>query len=82
MPHSRISIPPRVGAQLIEARGIFPGAEVTRGCDWMQDGNETTCSLTDNFYNTVATNLSYGGFTEFLYLCCKFLYMFCNFSIC
>ena len=50
MPHSRISVPPRVGARMIEARGIFPGAEVTRGCDWMQDGNETTCSLTDFFF--------------------------------
>ena len=50
MPRSRVSVLPRVGAQMIEARGIFPGAEVARGCDWMQDGTETTCSLTVNLY--------------------------------
>ena len=52
MPRSSVSVLPRVGARMIEARGIFPGAEVARGCDWMQDGNETTCSLTVKFYTS------------------------------
>ena len=55
IPRSRISVPARVGAQRIEARGIFPGAEVARGCDWVQDGNETICSMTVYFLCLSAT---------------------------
>ena len=61
MPRSSVSVLPRVGARMIEARGIFPGAEVARGCDWMQDGNETTCSLTVNFYTSFLDNMLLGS---------------------
>jgi len=61
MPRSRVSVLPRVGARMIEARGIFPGAEVVRGCDWMQDGNETTYSLTVNFYTSFLDSMLLGS---------------------
>ena len=40
----RSRVPPRLGAKTIEAKGIFPRAEVTRGHDWLwgdQDGKNS-----------------------------------------
>ena len=52
----RVQVPMRMNCERIAARGIFPGAEVVRGCDWRwrdQDGNEkrnSACSLYNDVY--------------------------------
>lgn len=44
---------PRLGAKTIEAKGIFPRAEVTRGHDWLwgdQDGKNSVVIITRQNY--------------------------------
>jgi len=35
--NSRTRVPPRRSARKVEARGIFPGAEVVRSHEWSQE---------------------------------------------
>ena len=63
----RVMVSPRVDARQVEAKGMFPGAEVVRGNNWKfgdQDGErESQCTFGD-----LACTL------------CVFLYRRCGFS--
>ena len=36
----RVQVPPRAGSRRLEARGIFPGAVVVRGLDWIHGDDD------------------------------------------